>query len=164
VEDRVGRYPRYHPPTERETTLVEVTSRVIQGRALLRPSTKVNRRIIGVIGRAQRLYEVKIHGIGFLSTHGNSSARSSTRSSKPCSCAPSACGLSARRSVQSRRRDSVVHAACAVQPWSRACARTNERFPLKPGGLEAGKNLSKEVGRLHEWSGPMWGSGTAESR
>ena len=47
----MGRYPRYHPPTEREGTLVEITSRVMQGRALLRPSTKLNRRIIGVVGR-----------------------------------------------------------------------------------------------------------------
>ena len=63
----MGRYPRYHPPSELESTLVEITSRLIQGRALLRPGTKLNRRVIGVIGRAQQLYEVEIHAVGFLS-------------------------------------------------------------------------------------------------
>jgi hypothetical protein len=105
----VGRYPRYHPPTESETTLVEITSRVIQGRALLRPSTKLNRRIIGVIGRAQKLYDVQIHAVGFLSTHD--------------------------------------HQLCSfVDTKQQALFMQHVQT-----------NLSKEVGRLHDWSGAMWG-------
>jgi hypothetical protein len=36
--------------------LVEVTLRTIQSRLLLRPSPAVNEIILGVLGRAQRLY------------------------------------------------------------------------------------------------------------
>jgi hypothetical protein len=65
----LGRRPRFHPPTESDTTLVEVTCRVMQGRALLRPSTLVNRRILGVFGRAQQLYDFALHAVVFLSNH-----------------------------------------------------------------------------------------------
>ncbi len=49
--------------------LVEVTCRTIQGRLLLRPSQQVNDVILGVLGRAQRLYPVDIIGFSFLSSH-----------------------------------------------------------------------------------------------
>jgi hypothetical protein len=42
---------------------------VIQGQALLRPSTLLDRRILGVIGRAQRLYDVSIRLLVWLSNH-----------------------------------------------------------------------------------------------
>jgi hypothetical protein len=39
--------------------LVEVTVRTIQSRLLLRPSLALNERVIGILGRAQRLYGVR---------------------------------------------------------------------------------------------------------
>ncbi len=52
-------------------TLVEITSRVIQGRYLLRPDKRgrVNELILGVIGRAQKLTAMPIVAISVLSTH-----------------------------------------------------------------------------------------------
>ena len=41
----------------------------MQGRFLLRPSKLLQRRIIGVLSRAQELYEVEIHAFTFLSNH-----------------------------------------------------------------------------------------------
>ena len=49
--------------------LVEVTCRTLQGRFLLKPSRTLNDLILGVLGRAQELYPVKICGLVFLSTH-----------------------------------------------------------------------------------------------
>jgi len=49
--------------------LVEVTNRTIQGRFLLRPSSELNKLIVGVLGRAQRLYGVEIHACVVLSNH-----------------------------------------------------------------------------------------------
>jgi REP element-mobilizing transposase RayT len=49
--------------------LVEVTCRTLQGRLLLRPSAALNEIIAGVLGRAQRLYPVRICGFVFLSSH-----------------------------------------------------------------------------------------------
>jgi REP element-mobilizing transposase RayT len=49
--------------------LVEVTCRTLQGRLLLRPSTALNEILVGVLGRAQRLYPVRICAFVFLSTH-----------------------------------------------------------------------------------------------
>lgn len=49
--------------------IVEVTSRTIQGRLLLKPSEELNRLILGVIGRAMTLYPVKIFIIVVLSNH-----------------------------------------------------------------------------------------------
>jgi putative transposase len=49
--------------------LVEVTCRTIQGRYLLRPTPLSSDIILGVIGRAQRLYNVEIHSLTFLSSH-----------------------------------------------------------------------------------------------
>jgi hypothetical protein len=85
----------------------------MQGRALLRPNTNLNRRIIGVIGRAQRLYGVKIHAIGYLSSY------LSNHGHELCSF------------------DDVEQQALFMQHVQ--C------------------NLSKEIGRLHDWPGPMWG-------
>ncbi len=51
--------------------LVEITSRVIQGRYLLRPDAngRVNELVLGVIGRAQELTSMPIVAISVLSTH-----------------------------------------------------------------------------------------------
>jgi len=61
----VGRPNRWTPPGG----LVEVTARTIQGRALLRPGPELNRRFLGVVGRAQRRESMRIHGVTALSTH-----------------------------------------------------------------------------------------------
>jgi len=47
-------------------SLVEVTTRTIQGRLLLRPSPEI---ILGVIGKAQGLYGMAIHAFVLVSTH-----------------------------------------------------------------------------------------------
>ena len=49
--------------------LVEATCRTVQGRHLLRPSPQLNEIIVGVLGRAQRLYDVPICAFVFLSSH-----------------------------------------------------------------------------------------------
>ncbi len=51
----MGRRLRFIPP---EGALVEVTCRTVQGRFLLTPSADLNEIILGVLGRAQRLYPV----------------------------------------------------------------------------------------------------------
>ena len=56
---------RFLPPG----SLVEVTLRTLHGRLLLRPSARVNELIVGVIGRAQRRYAMRIHGVVVLSNH-----------------------------------------------------------------------------------------------
>ncbi len=64
----MGRPLRYIPEGG---ALVELTLRAIQGRYLLRPDPwgRVNELVLGVIGRAQRLYEMPLMGISALSTH-----------------------------------------------------------------------------------------------
>ena len=49
--------------------LVEVTSVTIQNRYLLRPSAKLNDLVLGVVGRAQRKYEMPVMCITVLSSH-----------------------------------------------------------------------------------------------
>ena len=61
----VGRPSRWTP----RGGLVEVTCRTLQGRALLRPSPELNRRVLGVIGRAQRRECMKVHAVVVLSSH-----------------------------------------------------------------------------------------------
>ncbi|MEO5769401.1 MAG: transposase [Polyangia bacterium] len=56
---------RFVPPG----ALVEVTARTVHGRFLLRPSSEVNEIILGVIGRAQYLFAVRIHAFVVLSNH-----------------------------------------------------------------------------------------------
>ncbi len=62
----MARNLRYVPP---EGGLFEVTTRTVQGRFLLRPSEKLNTIILGILGRAQRLYSVDIHSFIVLSNH-----------------------------------------------------------------------------------------------
>ena len=54
---------RYIPNPE---TLVEVTCRTVQSRLLLRPRPEVCRLILGVLGRAQRLFQVQICNLACL--------------------------------------------------------------------------------------------------
>jgi hypothetical protein len=49
--------------------LVKVTDRTVQARLLLVPSQELNEIVIGVLGRAQRLYKVRICGFVALSNH-----------------------------------------------------------------------------------------------
>jgi REP element-mobilizing transposase RayT len=49
--------------------MVEVTLRTVHGRFLLRPSPRLNDLVTGVIGRAQKKYGLRIHGIAVLSNH-----------------------------------------------------------------------------------------------
>lgn len=50
-------------------TLVEVTCRTIQGRFLLEPDSRLNPLILGVLGRAQRRYGMRICAFAFLANH-----------------------------------------------------------------------------------------------
>ena len=51
-------------------TLVEITTRTLQGRLLLRPSEEVDKTILGAIGRALTLYDgIALHCVTVLSTH-----------------------------------------------------------------------------------------------
>jgi len=62
----MGRRIRYIPEGG---SLVEVTSRTIQGRFLLRPEEELNRIVRGILARAARLHEVQVVGAVFLSNH-----------------------------------------------------------------------------------------------
>jgi len=52
-----------------EYSLVEITTRTLQGRLLLKPSPELTDLILGVIGKAQSRYGMTIHAFVFLSTH-----------------------------------------------------------------------------------------------
>src|SRR5512136_99987 len=52
-----------------EHSLVEITTRTLQGRLLLKPSPELTDLILGVIGKAQALYGMTVHAFVFLSTH-----------------------------------------------------------------------------------------------
>lgn len=49
--------------------VVEISSRVLLGLLLMRPSKEVNDIILGILGRAQRLYGVRLHSFIFMSNH-----------------------------------------------------------------------------------------------
>ncbi len=49
--------------------LIEVTTRTLQGRLLMRPSPAFNEIFLGTLGRAQALYELDIHAFATLSNH-----------------------------------------------------------------------------------------------
>jgi len=89
-------------------SLVEVTSRTIQGRLLLRPSPQVNDIILGVLGRALALFDVKVCALAVLSNH--------------------------------------FHALLLP-----ADAAELARFMA-----HIKRNISEELGRLHQWPGPLW--------
>jgi hypothetical protein len=59
------RAPRFIPAG----SMVEITTRTVGGRYLLRPSPELNARILGILGRALVLYPVALHAFVFLSNH-----------------------------------------------------------------------------------------------
>ncbi len=62
----MARRLRFIPPNG---ALVEITCRTFQGCYLLKPSPVVNDMVLGVLGRAQRLYPVDVHAFVFMSNH-----------------------------------------------------------------------------------------------
>lgn len=52
-----------------DDALVEITMRTQGGRFLLRPAEKLDRRILGILGRALHLYPVTLYAFAFLSNH-----------------------------------------------------------------------------------------------
>jgi hypothetical protein len=50
-------------------SLVEITTRTLQGRLLLRPSPELNDIILGIIGKAQHTYDMTIHAFVVVSNH-----------------------------------------------------------------------------------------------
>jgi len=61
-----------------EHCLIEITTRTIQGRLLLKPSPELNDLIIGVIGKAQHDYGMVLHGFVIVSNHAHFYARPSS--------------------------------------------------------------------------------------
>ena len=57
--------PRWIP----ENALVEVSTRTFQGRYFLKPTDEVRQIILGVVGRAQRMYSMDICLLTFMSNH-----------------------------------------------------------------------------------------------
>jgi REP element-mobilizing transposase RayT len=60
---------RPHRFLDNDSGVVELTSRCVQGRFLMRPSSEVNDRILGVIGRAQRQTGVRLFAFNYQSNH-----------------------------------------------------------------------------------------------
>jgi hypothetical protein len=54
---------------DNESGIVEITSRTLHGRFLMRPSAESKELILGVLGRAQAKYKVEIYAFIFLSNH-----------------------------------------------------------------------------------------------
>jgi REP element-mobilizing transposase RayT len=52
-----------------KNTLIEVTYRIVQERFLLRPSPELNDIVLGILGRAQRLYPIGVCAVTVLSNH-----------------------------------------------------------------------------------------------
>jgi hypothetical protein len=61
----MGRPLRFIPPG----SIVEVTSRTVGSRYLLRPGPTTNELVLGVLGRAQALYGVRLFAIAVMSNH-----------------------------------------------------------------------------------------------
>ena len=62
----MGRPLLYVPPGG---AVFELTSRTLHGRFLLRPGPRLNELLVGVLGRAQRRFQVEIYAAAFLSNH-----------------------------------------------------------------------------------------------
>ncbi len=61
----MGREPRYIPPN----SLQHVTDVTFQNRHFLSPSRELNRLFLGILGRAQRKYDMTICAVAVMSTH-----------------------------------------------------------------------------------------------
>jgi len=73
--DRMARPLLYVPPGG---AVFELTSRTLHGRFLLRPGRNLNEILVGILGRAQRRYDVSIYIGAFLSNHFHLLARFET--------------------------------------------------------------------------------------
>ena len=60
-------------------SLVEITTRTLQGRLLLMPSPELTDTLLGVIGKAQALCKMSIHAFVVLSNHAHLLLSPSTR-------------------------------------------------------------------------------------
>lgn len=102
----MGRPLRYVPEGG---ALIEITINMIQGRYLLRPDKRgrVNELVLGVVGRAQRLYSMAIVGLSVLSSHAH------------------------------------------------ILAIPDDAEQLAAFMRHVGRNISDEIGRLHDWPGKM---------
>lgn len=49
--------------------MVEITTRTVGARYLLKPSDELNEAIVGVLARAQRFYDVPLHALIFMNNH-----------------------------------------------------------------------------------------------
>jgi len=61
----MGRRLRYVP----SGAMVEITSRTIQRRLLLKPTEELTGAILGILGRALAMYDVQLHAFAFVSNH-----------------------------------------------------------------------------------------------
>lgn len=61
----MGRNPRYIPPN----SLQHVTDVIFQNRRLLSPSSEVNQLFLGILGRAQKKYDMPICAVVAMSSH-----------------------------------------------------------------------------------------------
>jgi hypothetical protein len=91
-----------------EGALVDVTCGTVRGHYLFRPSPELNEVVLGVLGRAQRLYPIRICCLAVLSSHFHLLA-------------------------------DVDDADQLADFMQYACS-----------------NLAREVGRLHDWDGPVF--------
>ena len=64
----MARKQRYIPPPP-SPTLVFITCRTIQGRYLFRPGPQFNDLFLGILGRVQRRYQMRLCGVCVLSSH-----------------------------------------------------------------------------------------------
>ena len=64
----MARKQRYIPPSP-SPTLVFVTCRTLQGRYLFRPGPELNDLFLGILGRVQHRYQMRICGLCVLSSH-----------------------------------------------------------------------------------------------
>lgn len=55
--------------TQSRPTSVESVQKCFQSRPLLRAGPKLNRRVVGILAKAQELHDVEIHGFVFLNNH-----------------------------------------------------------------------------------------------
>ena len=89
-------------------SLMEVTTRAIQGRYLLRPGPGLRDLLVGILAKARERYDVRVHAVCAMSSH--------------------------------------MH--LLLTPADA------EQLAGFMGYVKT--NISKEVGRLHDWPGPMW--------
>lgn len=96
----MGRRLRTFPPS----SVVETTLRTVHRMFLLRPSPRLNRLIVGVVGRAQQQTGMTIYGFAFLSNH----AHFLLRARSPAQLA----------AFQHAVASNIAREVCKVHDWS----------------------------------------------